>query len=196
MYLYTHTPMHTRARAHTHTHTASMLSIGLLPGRWVAFMAIVLQSFATSINLNTGNCAFAQFFGRKHLGEIQSYAHAAVVAGSAFGPYPFGYIADVTGSFLPAFRYLATLPLLGAVLVLRYGKNPTRQAVSSSSTRGIEGDRSRDLLYDVQGAPGDNGVQVEMLTTEAGLLDGEDRNTTDASADQGRSAVVISALHT
>ena len=120
----------------------------------------------------------------------------SIVAGSAFGPYPFGYIADVTGSFLPAFRYLATLPLLGALLVLRYGKNPTRQTVSSSSTRGIEGDRSRDMLYDAQGEPGENGVQVEMFTTEAGLLGGEDRNTTDASADQGRSAVVISALHT
>lgn len=42
---------------------------------------------------------WANYFGRKHLGSINSITAAATVIGSALGPIPFGWIYDHFGSY-------------------------------------------------------------------------------------------------
>jgi MFS family permease len=77
---------------------------------------------------NTAGVAYAQFFGRAHLGAIGGLANALVVLGSALGPFPFGYAKDATGSFRTAYAVAAALPLVVGALVVLKGARPTHAA--------------------------------------------------------------------
>ncbi len=56
-----------------------------------------------------------RFFGRLHLGSISGMATALTVAASALGPYVFGQVFDVTGSYrLVGVTVLAAAALLAA----------------------------------------------------------------------------------
>ena len=67
------------------------------------FLFCVLQGLSDSTAMNVSATVFANSFGRKELNEIQGRADALVVFGSAIGPFPFGFVRDVTGSYVPAF---------------------------------------------------------------------------------------------
>lgn len=153
-----------------------MFVMGFVPPPMTSpHLVVVLQSMGNAINMNVGNVAFANYFGRAHLGEIQTtcvveascrgvnsswlemtligarndtirlyltlsdsirplgeiqtYSSAMIVAGSALGPFPFGVVSDVTGSFGPAFRWFSILPLLSAAIVIKFGVAPKLPAV-------------------------------------------------------------------
>jgi len=118
------------------------------------FASIIMISAANAFMLNTAGVAYAQFFGRTHLGTIASFGNSMVVLGSAVGPYPFGLIRDKTGSFDMAFAVGACLPLLVAMIVMWKGKKPTVVQRKSAC-----GDRSK-VTYStiVANNIGDEGV--------------------------------------
>ena len=94
---------------------------------------------------NTAGVAYAQFFGRAHLGAIGGLANALVVLGSALGPFPFGYAKDATGSFRAAYTVAATLPLVVGALVALKGARPTQSALPPADVavqRGATSSRS------------------------------------------------------
>ena len=68
------------------------------------FASVILMAAANALMSNTAGVAYAQFFGRTHLGSIAGLGNALVVLGSAVGPFPFGLIRDRTGSFNAAFN--------------------------------------------------------------------------------------------
>jgi hypothetical protein len=72
--------------------------------------------------------AFAQFFGRKSIGEIMGIANAAMFAGIGLGPVLFGVARDAQGSYGPALRAsVATCALAAAaawLLVVPPGARP------------------------------------------------------------------------
>lgn len=82
----------------------------------------ILQGFASSFVQNTSSVVFANFFGRAHLAEIQGRVDAFGVLGSAIGPFPFGFVRDLTGSFNSAFMVGAIFPLCCAILVYYEGR--------------------------------------------------------------------------
>jgi MFS family permease len=58
-----------------------------------------------------------KYFGRRHLGSIKGVTLIGTLGGSAFGPYPLGLSADLTGSFVPALNLMIVFPIVLAVVV-------------------------------------------------------------------------------
>ncbi|MCI3918849.1 MFS transporter [Paenibacillus sp. TRM 82003] len=56
------------------------------------------------------------YFGRKHLGSIQSITHTAMVIGSALGPLQFGWALDHFGNYKMILLISAGIWAVGAVL--------------------------------------------------------------------------------
>ena len=74
------------------------------------FLFSIFQGLTDSTAMNVSATVFANYFGRKELNEIQGRADALIVFGSAIGPFPYGYIRDVTGSYVPAFLVGSIFP--------------------------------------------------------------------------------------
>ena len=85
-------------------------------------LVCIVQGVGGSFVMNVASVVYANYFGRKHLGEIQGLADACGVLGSALGPLPFGYVRDVTGSFNSAFVFGAIFPFTCAVWVAIAGR--------------------------------------------------------------------------
>ena len=62
--------------------------------------------------------AWADYFGRLHLGSISGSASTILIAGSALGPVPLGLARDAFGSYDVALQALILLPLLLAAASL------------------------------------------------------------------------------
>jgi len=71
---------------------------------------------------NVRATVYAEYYGRKQLGAVQSLASSLTVFGSAIGPFPFGIARDLTGSFALPFGVAAVFPLMAAVAVFVFGK--------------------------------------------------------------------------
>ncbi len=69
------------------------------------------------------------YFGRKHLGSIQSVTTTAMVIGSALGPIPFGWAYDRFGSYDVMLLASVAIWLIAAVLALLAA--PPRRAAGS-----------------------------------------------------------------
>lgn len=59
---------------------------------------------------------WANYYGREHLGSIQSVTTTAMVIGSALGPIPFGWSFDTFGSYNFMLMVSVAIWLIGAVL--------------------------------------------------------------------------------
>ncbi len=66
------------------------------------------------------------YYGRKHLGSIQSVTHAAGIIGSAIGPIQFGWAYDQFGSYTGVLIISALIWTLGTVLAF-LAKPPQRK---------------------------------------------------------------------
>jgi|EP01047_Picozoa_sp_COSAG01_P006121 hypothetical protein len=75
----------------------SMTLMGFLTPQ-TARVAAFIQGASGGIMMNVTAVAYANFFGRKHLGAIQGFAQSAGVLGSALGPFPFGLTHQLFGS--------------------------------------------------------------------------------------------------
>lgn len=61
---------------------------------------------------------WANYFGRLHLGAISGVTTTVLVAGSAFGPMPFGIARDLMGNYDFILNVSAILPLVLAIVAL------------------------------------------------------------------------------
>ncbi|MBI1297130.1 MFS transporter [bacterium] len=61
---------------------------------------------------------WANYFGRLHLGAISGVTTTILVAGSAFGPMPFGIARDLMGSYNFILNISAIIPLFLAIVAL------------------------------------------------------------------------------
>lgn len=62
--------------------------------------------------------AWAEYYGRQHLGTIQGVTLPVQLLGQAMGPVLSGFLFDLTGSYQRPFLGLAAVVALGSVLVL------------------------------------------------------------------------------
>ena len=58
---------------------------------------------------------WANYFGRAYLGSIRGFASTVMVAFSAMGALPFGFIYDRTGSYNDAIYVLLILPVIAGI---------------------------------------------------------------------------------
>ena len=135
---------------------ASAVSLSLVPymgqpvpghpgggGNALVFIVGVLQTVGSAFQATAGNVVYANNFGRKNLGTIQTVASSCSVLGSAFGPFPWGLIRDLTGSYTLAFRIGALLPVACAIAILSKGRRPRMSRSLRLGSRGGGGGGSR-----------------------------------------------------
>ena len=70
--------------------------------------------------------AWAEYYGREHLGSITGITLPVQVGGQALGPVIAGFLYDFTGSYLWPFRIFATTVFIAGLLVLT--ATPPRRA--------------------------------------------------------------------
>ena len=75
----------------------------------------------------TAAVVYATFFGRKHLGAIQSSNMFAGIAGSALGPLILALARDSFGEFGPVLRAIAAVPAAVALLEVACLRPPKRR---------------------------------------------------------------------
>ena len=112
--------------------------------------------------MNVASVAYANYFGRAHVGGITGVATSALVFGSAAGPFPFGLVRDCTGSFALAFVGSALLSLVLAAMVLVFA-NPPMPIPSPQQDVAVVANDEMSLAAD---------VALEMKTLQRG--DGDD----------------------
>jgi hypothetical protein len=62
--------------------------------------------------------AWADYYGRHHLGAIRGITLPIQIGGQAIGPVTAGAVFDYTGSYLPAFVFFAGAVAIGSLFVL------------------------------------------------------------------------------
>jgi MFS family permease len=62
--------------------------------------------------------AWADYYGRQHLGTIRGITLPVQIAGQAVGPVTAGFVFDATGNYHSVFLFFAGVVALGSVLVL------------------------------------------------------------------------------
>jgi MFS family permease len=77
--------------------------------------------------------AWADYYGREHLGTIRGYTMSAQIGGQAVGPVLAGFLFDATGSYEMALMVFTGSALLAGVLVL-FATPPKLQARTPEPT--------------------------------------------------------------
>ena len=62
--------------------------------------------------------AWADYYGRQHLGTIRGVTLSAQIGGQALGPVLAGFLFDITGSYLLPFLVFASAVCAGGIFVL------------------------------------------------------------------------------
>lgn len=125
-----------RVRAHL------MLSFSFLLAMITPLILIFAQSYAVVIlfavawgiaqgvmNIPMG-VVWPNYYGRQHLGSIQSITHTVMVVGSALGPIPFGWAYDRYGDYSSMLMISAGIWGVGAVLAF-LARPPKRRNIAS-----------------------------------------------------------------
>jgi sugar phosphate permease len=93
----------------------------------IAMVCAFIQGLSGGIMQNVTAVAYANFFGRTHLGSIQGFAQSAGVLGSALGPLPFGLAHDLTGSYFYAWVASGMVTFVNSIFCWKYMKRPVKQ---------------------------------------------------------------------
>eukprot|EP01052_Picozoa_sp_SAG31_P026194 SAG31_NODE_2356_length_5874_cov_17.280000_6_plen_180_part_00 len=105
-------------------------SIGMTLMGWLtpetARICAFIQGLSGGIMQNVTAVAYANFFGRRHLGSIQGFAQSAGVLGSAMGPFPFGLTHDLSGSYFWAWIISGAATFANMFFCWRYMVPPVK----------------------------------------------------------------------
>jgi len=93
----------------------AMLWTIIISAPWQAIIYIVLASLSISLMSTPNTVIWANYFGRAYLGSIRGFASTVMVAFSAMGALPFGFIYDRTGSYNDAIFVLLILPVIAGI---------------------------------------------------------------------------------
>jgi len=96
----------------------SMLLTLFLDFAWQAYIYAVMLGTTMGLLTTSAGVIWPTYYGRKHLGSIWGMVTTSVVALSALGPWPFGVIFEVTGTYTMAVATFMVLPALGTIAAL------------------------------------------------------------------------------
>jgi MFS family permease len=111
-----------RVRVHRMIALTFLLNIGAPAVLLLADSKAAVWVFAISWGVAQGlmnipmGVVWANYFGRQHLGSIQSVTTMATVIGSAFGPIPYGWAYDQFGNYQFILAISIGIWVLGAIL--------------------------------------------------------------------------------
>ena len=112
----------------------AMAWVFVISSSWQAIVYVVISAAAVGLVNTTGTVIWANYFGRAHLGSIRGFATTVMVAFSALGALPFGFIYDWTGSYDMALWILMALPVAALIFSIfafppRTNRNSSNQGV-------------------------------------------------------------------
>ncbi|MFC4738314.1 MFS transporter [Bacillus daqingensis] len=85
------------------------------------YMAVVfglIWGFVGGLERICISMVYPEYFGKTHLGSIKSIATTVTVAGSAFGPLPFGIAFDLFGGYTEILLIMLLFPAIGTAACL------------------------------------------------------------------------------
>ncbi|MCH2314747.1 MAG: MFS transporter, partial [SAR202 cluster bacterium] len=109
----------------------AMLWVFVIGSSWQAIIYVVISAAAVGLVHTTGTVIWANYFGRAYLGSIRGFATTVMVAFSAMGALPFGFIYDWTGTYDMALWILMVLPFTALIFSL-FASPPRRGNVSNT----------------------------------------------------------------
>ncbi|MCP4007001.1 MAG: MFS transporter [bacterium] len=95
-----------------------VVSIGSFGNPWMRGLAVMGMGVSGGCFPPLSTVAMPRFFGRGHLGAINSVMLMCIVWGSALGPMALALSRDLLGSYRPGLTVCATLPALAIVISL------------------------------------------------------------------------------
>lgn len=96
-------------------------------------MIFKIKGASGSFCSNVRATVYAEMYGRKYLGSVQSIASSLTVFGSAIGPFPFGIARDSSGSYRGVFAVASLFPLIAAIVVFFFGYRGTKNGIIRST---------------------------------------------------------------
>jgi len=109
----------------------AMMWVFVIGSSWQAIIYVVISAAAVGLVHTTGTVIWANYFGRAYLGSIRGFATTVMVAFSAMGALPFGFIYDWTGTYDMALWILMVLPFTALIFSL-FASPPRRDNVSNT----------------------------------------------------------------
>ena len=97
---------------------ATMLWTFLITLTWHAFFYGAMLGLSIGFIMPISAVIWPNYYGRRHLGSIRGVATSGMAVFAALGPFPFGFIFDLTGTYSLAILIFLALPLSSAIAAL------------------------------------------------------------------------------
>lgn len=97
---------------------SAMVTALLVSAPWHAIVYGALLGLGGGFFITTNAVIWPNYYGRRHLGSIRGIVTTVMVASAALGPWPFGVLFDLTGSYTSAILVFLALPLACALAAL------------------------------------------------------------------------------
>ncbi|MDP6576932.1 MAG: MFS transporter [Dehalococcoidales bacterium] len=97
---------------------ATMLWAFLITSTWQAFFYGALMGLSNGCLMTISTIIWPNYYGRLHLGSIRGVTTSSIVAFSALGPLPFGFLFDLTKTYSLAILIFLALPVPCTVAAL------------------------------------------------------------------------------
>ncbi|MDC3412021.1 MFS transporter [Aquibacillus sp. 3ASR75-11] len=95
-----------------------LLLLLIMSNYLIAIIVGILWGVANGLGRIATNVIWPNYFGRRHIGSINGVGVTMGVAGSAFGPLPFGIGFDIFQSYTPVLLLSLIFPLIGVTCSL------------------------------------------------------------------------------
>lgn len=86
---------------------------------WQGLALGAIIGISSGLTHTANNVIWPNYFGRRHLGAIRGVATTGMVAFAAVGPFPFGILFDITGTYTVPLLIFLFLPLACATAILQ-----------------------------------------------------------------------------
>ena len=86
---------------------------------WQGLALGAIIGISSGLTHTANNVIWPNYFGRRHLGAIRGIATTGMVAFAAVGPFPFGVLFDLTGTYTVPLLIFLFLPLVCAAAILQ-----------------------------------------------------------------------------
>lgn len=102
--------------------TSSLLL--LVPSSGVTFLAYCVLGLANGAYVTANGTLWAETYGVKNLGRLQSIAFSGQIAGAAAGPLPLAIAFSISGDYLAGLLFMAILSVFTLVLGWIWASDP------------------------------------------------------------------------
>ena len=111
----------------------AMLWMFVISAAWHAYLFGAMLGLAGRLTMVTSAVIWPNYYGRKYLGSIRGMVSTSGVASAALGPWPFGFLYDLTGTYATPVLVFLALPAACAVAAV-LARPPRRGSVRTQVT--------------------------------------------------------------